>query len=222
MRVMGRIRRVVVIVGIVAFGLAGSAGSASAQTSPVPTTAADADTFPVLQTADLPTGHRMSSGTPLKRTGISAQYPSVTECVWNFQNPFSGLTPTIYQSSFYKTADITGQSTAIEFDAAKPATAFYGNFEEAYAAAAKCKMSKVRSTSSGEIVSYGKVKLFDPGKIGDDAFGATVTPSASFVPLNHWVVFRTGDTVGYVRVNDDDMTTKEIAKLAKVAEQRAS
>jgi hypothetical protein len=224
---------------IVAAMLTGTA-AASAQTPPVtrprpatvattqprttvPTTDPKASTFPVLQTGDLPSGYRMGTGSPFHIENRSAIYPSVDDCVWDFDNPFSGLTPDIYQSSFQKSASIRGLSITIEFDAPKPATAYYDNFDEAYRAAAKCKTTKAPSSSSSSGVSdYGTVKLVDVGSLGDESFGAVITPSSTLFPEAKFAVWRDGDAVVTLRVDDPDMTLKQFTALTKTAAKRAS
>lgn len=207
----------------------GWSATAAAQTTPttrprttIPTVSPQAGSFPVLQSADLPTGYRMGTGSPFVRDDVSAQYPTIDDCVWEFSNRQSGLVPTVYGSSFQKSATVTGSDTAIVFDSPKAAKALYDSFAKAYKAATKCKMTKSRSATTSEIVNYGTVELIDVGRLGDASFGATLTPSSSVVPEFKYAFIRDGDTFVTLRIADDDVGLKEFTKLARVAEERAS
>ena len=203
-------------------------GAASAQTTPVqprttvPTTSPQAGTFPVLQVADLPAGYRMGSGSPFQASPQSPRYPTIDKCLWDFDNPFSGLTPDIYQSSFQQTMPVSGISLAFVFDAAKPATAFYDNYETAYRAAQKCTMTKAPSSSSSTPTNYGKITPLKVGNLGDASFGVVITPPSTTFPPVKQVFIRDGSSVVSLRVTDPDMSVKEFAALAKVAAKRAS
>lgn len=227
-RIGRRTRAGVTIVAVAAAALGSGAGAAAAQTTPtqprttVPTTSPAARSFPVLQSNEVPTGYRMSSTSPFHIDNRSPLYPTIDACLWDFDNPFSGLTPDIYQSSFQKSATTTGIAITIEFDAAKPATAFYDNFAEAYRAAAKCKMTKSTSSTTGKSVDYGTVELFDAGKLGDESFAVVITPSAAGFSEIKYATWRDGARVGSLRIMDPDMSTKEFKALAKVAAKRAS
>jgi len=216
------------VVVLVAAALFLGAAAAAAQTSPatqprtVPTTDPQAGTFPVLQTADLPDGYRMGTGSPFRAGSQSARYPTIDKCVWNFENPFSGLTPDIYQSSFTEQAPVGGISLAVVFDADKPATAFYDNHVEAYGAAQKCAMTKIPSSTGGAPGNFGKVTPLKVGKLGDESFGVAITPPTKQFPPVKRVFIRDGSSFVSLQITDPDMTTKEFVALAKVALDRAS
>jgi hypothetical protein len=215
---------VVVFATLVGGGFAGAAGAQTTtpRTTP-PTLDPQASTFPVLQTADLPTGYRMGTGSPFKVTNRSAAYPSISKCVWTASNPFSGLTPTIYQSSFSKTADDTGQETLWLFGDAKAAKAFYGNVETAYSGATKCKVVQQPGTSSpSQMANIGKYSTLAIGDPGDESIGVSLAPSSSLQPATKYAFFRSGASVVALRISDDAFTAKQFAALARTAANRAT
>lgn len=219
---------VVVVVSTTALGLAATAATAqrtpptTAPRTTVPTVSPRAGSFPVLQTADLPAGYRMGTGSPFEVTNRSPIYPSIDDCLWDFENPFSGLTPDIYQSSFMQTALVSGLSITIVFDGAKPAMAFYDNFEKAYRSAAKCTTTKAPSSTSSTPVGYGTIEMLEVGKPGDSSFGAVITPSSAVFPEIKYAVFRDGRSVVQLRIADDDMSVKDFKTLTRIAEKRAA
>jgi hypothetical protein len=228
---MGRVSRSITVVAVVVLSGAGSATAASAQRTPVttvprttiPTVSPQAGSYPVVQSADLPTGYRMGTGMPQRRTGISASYPTIEKCIWDSSNPFSGLTPVIYSSYFQRTADASGQETLWEFDDAKPAKAYYGNLEQAYTAATKCKIVKQPSSSDpSDLVNIGSYSTVDGGKIGDESLVLSLEPSSSLQPATQYAFFRAGSSVAALRITDDSINTKEFTTMVKTAAKRAS
>jgi len=220
-----------------ALALLVGSGVAAAQTTPTrpratppttqgrttaPTTSPQAGSFPVLQVSDLPAGYRMGAGSPFHAPRQSPIYPTIEKCVWDFDNPFSGLTPEIYQTSFQQNVPVSGINIAIVFDAGKPALSFYDNFVEAYRAAEKCKTTKAPSSSGSGTSEYGTVKSLKVPALGDASFGVRITPPSSTFPPIMQAFFRDGTTVVSLRVTDPDMSAKEFGELAKVAAKRAA
>jgi hypothetical protein len=164
----------------------------------------------------------MSTGSPFEAPRQSPTYPTIDGCVWSFTNRFSGLTPDIFQSSFQRQNPVSGFDIAVEFDAEKPATAFYGDIESAYRAATKCKTTQAPSSSGSGLSTYGKVTPLAVGALGDESYGATITPPSKTFPPLRYAVIREGNTVVQVRVIDPDMSLAKFTALAKVAAKRAA
>lgn len=224
-----RARSLLSVVAATAALLLTGIGAASAQTTPttrprptVPTTDPEASTFPVLQSADLPSGYRMSGSSPFRASPQSPRYPTLEKCLWNFDNPFSGLTPDIYQSSFQQDMPVSGTSIAIVFDAAKPATAFYDKFATAYTAAQKCSTTKAPSSSGTSPSNYGKVTPLKLPKLGDASLGVLITPPSDVFPPIRQAFVREGDTFVSVRITDPDLSVAEFSALTEQAVERAS
>ncbi|MFA5885072.1 MAG: hypothetical protein WDA60_14570 [Acidimicrobiia bacterium] len=227
---MGRVSSFTSAVVLATLSVAVLATGASAQRTPVttaprttiPTVSPQAGTYPVLQQADLPNGYQMSSGTPQRRTGFSASYPTIDKCIWNPSNPFSGLTPVVYSSLFSRTSEDNGLETLWEFDDATPAKAFYGNLEKAYTAATKCKVVKQPSSAgSSSTFDIGTFSKIDAATLGDESLVVALEPASKLQPATKYAFFRVGSSVAAMRITDDSINAKEFTALAKTAAKRA-
>ena len=185
---------------------------------------AAAQTGPLLDASDLPTGYRIGEGSPLTRTNVAASAPTITGCTWGRSTRVSGPYPVITSAGFSRTAGVGAQETVWQFEDRTPAKAFYARLAKTYRAATKCNPLLETDSAPGnpQPIDAGRFTRLRLGDFADASFAVTLLPPTRATPPSMVAFFRTGASVGTLTVTDPEIDPTAFAALASTAAARAT